>query len=379
MLMEVQMHKAGSLKPLILGDLVIQIPIVQGGMGVAVSTAPMVSAVSNYGGLGVLATVALGHKYELDYRTNYKGANERALRKEIRRIRSMTDRPFGVNIMLALTDASRLMEVAVDEGVAALILSTMLPLSMPEKVLKSQTRIIPKISSKYAADITCMAWKRRYGRLPDAFILETPLSGGHLGIKLEELKNLQEHTLDKIMPDFIRDYRGTIPMIAAGGIFDGRDIARALNLGADGVLLGSRFVCTHECEVAPEFKQAYLDAEEEDIVIIQSPVGLPARVIKNNFYERIRRGEAFPKNCPVHCLNTCDPKKSLFCIGEALFAAKHGNMDDGLVLCSTTTHRNKEIVSIKALMDTLVSETLENLPYDFTDYTNHVQETAASA
>ena len=373
------MHNTASLKPLILGDLVIPVPIVQGGMGVAVSTAPLVSAVSNCGGLGVLATVALGHASEDDYRTNYEEANERALRKEIRKIRRMTDRPFGVNIMLALTDANNLMEVAVDEGVAVLILSTMLPLSMPEKVLKSRTKIIPKISSQKAADITCMAWKRRFGRRPDAFVLETPFSGGHQGIKLEDMENHEDHAFHNILPDFIRDYGETLPVIAAGGIFNGRDIAGVLDLGANGVLLGSRFVCTHECEVAPEFKKTYLDAGEDDIAVIQSPVGLPARVIKNNFYERICRGETFPKRCPYHCLKSCNPKKSLFCIGEALLAAKHGNMDEGLVLCSTTTSRIKEIVSVRELMVTLVEDTIEHFRCEQSEHRNYIQKTIIAA
>ena len=152
-----------------------------------------------------------------------------------------------------------------------------------------------------------------------------------------------------------------IPVIAAGGIFDGKDIARVIKLGASAVQMATRFVCTDECDVAPQYKQAYLTAKEEDIVIIQSPVGLPGRVICNDFVKRITKGERIDFGCKYQCLATCDPKKVNYCIANALINASRGLMDKGFAMCGSNAHRIKSIVSVKKLILELVDDTRMSL------------------
>ena len=151
-----------------------------------------------------------------------------------------------------------------------------------------------------------------------------------------------------------------IPVIAAGGIYDGRDIARFLKLGASGVQIATRFACTYECDAADEFKQAYINAKKEDIIIIRSPVGMPGRAIRNEFLEKSKRGE-IKFNCYYQCLKTCVPSKSPYCIAEALINAAEGNLEGGFVFTGSNAYKIDRIVSVKDLIKELVEETEANL------------------
>jgi NAD(P)H-dependent flavin oxidoreductase YrpB (nitropropane dioxygenase family) len=152
-----------------------------------------------------------------------------------------------------------------------------------------------------------------------------------------------------------------IPVIAAGGIFDGRDIARFLRMGASGVQMATRFVCTDECDVHDNFKKAYLAAREEDITIINSPVGLPGRVINNEFVEKIKQGKTMPINCKYHCLRSCDPQKAPYCIAEVLTKAAQGKLDESFAFAGSNAYRCQEIVPVKTLVETLTTELAEAL------------------
>ena len=173
--------------------------------------------------------------------------------------------------------------------------------------------------------------------------------------------------LDDILKDVlsvVREFeKGSvkIPVIAAGGIFDGKDIARVMRLGASGVQMATRFVCTDECDVSIEYKKAYMAAKEEDIIVIQSPVGMPGRVINNDFVRKISSGERVDFGCFYKCLSTCDPKKVNYCIAKALLNAAHGEMDKGFAMCGSNAHRIKKIVPVKELIAELVKETEDSL------------------
>lgn len=234
---------------------------------------------------------------------------------------------------------------------------------LPEMVPDPSVNLVPIVSSARAAELILRAWAKRYRRTADAFILEGPLAGGHLGFSPEELRRPEDYALEKLVPrvlDTVKPYEGRfgkrIPVIAAGGIYDGRDIARMLKLGAAGVQMATRFVCTWECDASREFKQAYIDAEETDIVIIKSPVGLPGRAIRNRFLAELEKVEKQPVHCPYRCLTACKASEARFCIAKALLNAYQGDVDHGLVFCGQNAHRVKRIVSVKELISELIDE-----------------------
>ena len=190
------------------------------------------------------------------------------------------------------------------------------------------------------------------------------MAGGHLGFAYNDIVNETTATLEQLVKELI-EFTATleekIPVIAAGGIFDGHDIARFLKLGASGVQMATRFVCTDECDVDDDFKQAYLSAKKEDIAIIKSPVGLPGRVIKNEFTTRMMNGETIPFKCPHHCLRTCDPRTAPYCIAKVLGDASKGIFDNAFVFAGANAYRCNEIVPVRTLMNQLKEELISSL------------------
>ena len=356
-----------KLNPLIIGDLKIEVPIIQGGMGVRVSIASLASAVANCGAAGTIASVGLAYGTP-ENESDYLNASREALRKEIRETRSLTSGVIGVNIMVALTNYQELVQVAVEEKADFIISGAGLPLRLPEFAKKSSIKLIPIVSSAKAAKIIMKTWNRRYRRLPDAIVVEGPLAGGHLGFKFEELTKKTGDSLESIVSEVIKTVEEqekesnlSIPVIAAGGIFDGKDIAKFIKLGAKGVQMATRFVTTDECSVADKFKELYLKAKAEDIVIIESPVGLPGRAIKTPFIERIIRGEKEPIRCVYKCLITCNPATVPYCIAKALCNASIGDLDNAVVFTGSNVPNVKEIVPVKQLIDELVDGAVKEL------------------
>ncbi len=347
---------------LCIGDLHIPKPIIQGGMGVGISLSKLASAVANAGGIGVIATAGIGMEQE-DFGSNYTEANQRALEEEIRKARKMTTGPLGVNIMVALTNFSDMVSTAVREKVDAIFSGAGLPLDLPSYLPEgSKTKLIPIVSSARAAVILCKKWLSRYGRTPDAFVVEGPMAGGHLGFKPEQLED-PDYRLEKLVPEviagvapFVEQTGKPIPVIAAGGVYTGADIRKYLEMGAAGVQMGTRFVATEECDADERFKQAYLEAREEDVTIIKSPVGLPGRAIMNEFLQAVSRGIKMPTKCPFHCIHTCDITKAPYCISMALLNAKKGLLKHGFAFCGKNVHRVKSILSVKSLMQSLEEE-----------------------
>jgi len=356
---ETDVVTAGRVLPdLVIGDLVINPPIIQGGMGVRVSSSGLASAVSNEGALGVIASVGLSEELT-DMSPNYAARSETGLRASIRSTKQLTRNPFGVNIMCALTNYDSLVRVSCDEGAAAIISGAGLPMKLPGLAPDRHVKLLPIVSSARAAGLVCKTWQRRFDRLPDALVVEGPLAGGHLGFSHEQLEKMEDLQLEQLTVEVLavaREY-GNIPVIPAGGIFDGRDIAKFLRLGASGVQMATRFVCTHECDAADAYKEAYLKCRKEDIVVIHSPVGMPARVIKNDFVERNLRGEKVTFGCPYHCLLTCEPSAASYCIAQALVASYRGQMDSGYAMCGVNAWRCDKIVSVRELLQELTEET----------------------
>jgi nitronate monooxygenase len=350
-----------NLPALRIGDLIAKIPIVQGGMGVGISLSGLASAVANQGGIGVIAAAMIGMS-EPDIGSNPIEANIRALKNEIRKARTLTKGLLGVNIMVALTHFSNLVIAAIEEGIDFIFSGAGLPLDLP-KYLKqrSKPKLVPIVSSGRAAEVLCKKWSR-LSHLPDAFVVEGPMAGGHLGLKPEQIF-APEFTLEKLVAEVLEAVKPfeaesgrAIPVIAAGGVYSGADIRKFLKMGAAGVQMATRFVATHECDASPEFKQAYVNAAKKDIVIINSPVGLPGRAINNEFLEAVKRGEKIPFTCPYHCIRTCDHRKSPYCIALALIQAKKGNLKRGFVFSGQNAYRVDRIISVRELISSLVEE-----------------------
>ncbi len=343
-----------ELPPLVLGDLRIRIPIIQGGMGVGVSKASLAAAVSREGGLGVIASVGLGEKG--CNQANYEELSSNALREEIRKVKS-EGLPVGVNIMVALSNYESLVRTCVEENVDVIISGAGLPLRLPQYAKGSSTKLVPIISSERAAQLVLRTWLRKYDCLPEGIIIEGPKAGGHLGFSFEMLAGGTADPLEELIPKIraiIKGFDRDIPIIAAGGVYTGKDIAGLLNLGASGVQMGTRFVATNECDASDAYKQEFVRATREDIVVIQSPVGMPARVINNDFVERSQQGKKKDFICPYKCLLSCDAEKANYCIAGALLKAARGNFKNAFAMCGENAYRIKEIVSVKALMDELV-------------------------
>ena len=349
------------MEPLKIGDLVAKIPIIQGGMGVGISLSKLSSAVAKEGGIGVIATPGIGSEEE-DFKTNFIEANNRALANEIKKVRNVTDGILGVNIMVGLNNYNELVKTAFKESIDIIFSGAGLPLDLPKYRTNDKTKLVPIVSSARAAKIIASKWMKTYNYLPDAFVVEGPLAGGHLGFKPEQLddpeyclENLLQQVLETIKP-FEEKYQKKIPIIVAGGIFTGKDIFKFMQLGASGVQMATRFVATHECDASLAFKEAYVEAKQEDLIIIQSPLGLPGRVIRKKFVDDITAGKKKPFKCPFHCLITCKFKETLYCIADALLNAKYGVWDKGFAFAGFNAYRIKKIVSVKELISSLVKE-----------------------
>ena len=349
-----------------IGDLEADIPIVQGGMGVGISLSGLTSAVANAGGIGVIATAGIG-QFEPDLKTNFKEANKRALQKEIRKTKAKTDGIVGVNIMVALSDYDDLVQCAVEEEANVIFLGAGLPIRLPktlplDKLGELPAKFIPIVSSAKAAKLIFRSWAKQFNHIPDAVVVEGPLAGGHLGFKREQIDN-PDYALEKILPEVIaaikpyeEQFNKSIPVIAAGGIYTGADIHKFMQLGAQGVQMGTRFVATYECDASMEYKEAYLKSKKEDIVIIDSPVGLPGRAIRDKFLERVSSGVKETFKCPWKCLKSCDFKNVPYCIALALTNAKKGNLDEGFAFAGANAYRVDKIIFVKELIETLIEE-----------------------
>ena len=348
--------------------------VIQGGMGVGISGKNLASAVANCGGIGVIATVGLAElRFGLEkvktYPGGYAKANADALRAEIIDAKEMT-KPGGViatNTMYALDDFPTLVETAVEENIKVNITGAGPARDFP-KYFKDENnkhmkdmKLLSIVSSVKAAKLMHRSWEKN-GHAPDAFIAEGPMAGGHLGFKYEDLVSGNVPTLETIAKEVI-DFAGEIPVIVAGGIYTGADIKKAYEWGAAGVQMATRFVTTLECDADDGFKQAYLDATEEDIQIIKSPVGYPGRAIKSPFLERVMNGEEISFKCGYKCLKTCN--QEAYCIADALINARQGNLKNGFAFAGANAPRatpetcldtNGKFITVNTLFQRLSEE-----------------------
>lgn len=357
---------------LTIGDRSIPLPIIQGGMGIGVSLNNLAAAVARAGGVGTIAGALIGFR-EKDIAKNPQEADSRALAEEIRQARAKSEGAPGllaVNIMVALCNFATLVRTALAERIDLIVAGAGLPLDLPlylrEAAEKAQdevhTKLAPIVSSARALSLIAKKWLSNYNQAPDLVVLEGPLAGGHLGFKRQELDE-GEQKLEILLPKVLEAVKPfedkcgrAIPVVAGGGVFSGSDIYEIMGLGASGVQMGTRFVATWECDASMAFKKAYLDSSEADSVIIKSPVGMPGRAIRSKFLEDMENGLKKPPHCIYHCIKTCDPLNTPYCISLALVNAQRGLMERGFAFAGANVGRVKDIVSVPRLISELCQQ-----------------------
>lgn len=326
-------------------------------MGISLSR--LAGSVAACGGVGVISTAQIGWR-EPDFRQHPFEANYRAIEKEIRKAREIAKGGIiGVNIMVATQRYEEYVKTAVKAGVDLIISGAGLPIDLPKYVEGTKTKIAPIVSSLKSLNVICRMWERKYKKAPDLVVIEGPKAGGHLGFSREELDTFTDESYDGVIRSIIEKvkeygekFSKKIPVVVAGGIYDRADMDHALSLGADGVQMGTRFVTTEECDAAPEYKQAYLQAEKEDICIVQSPVGMPGRAIKNPFMDRVKTEKCGIEHC-YHCIVTCRPAEIPYCITQALVNAAEGRVEDALLFCGSNAYRSHKIETVEDIMNEL--------------------------
>ncbi len=372
------MEQKARLKSLKIGSLTANYPIIQGGMGVGISLSSLAGAVARAGGIGIISTAQIGFRRP-DFEKNPLAANLKAIHDELAKARKLAPEGIlGFNIMVATKEYGQYVKAAVKAGADVIISGAGLPIDMPKFVSEAEettvenrrTMLAPIVSSAKSAMVICRMWDRKHKTAPDFVVIEGPCAGGHLGFSKEQLTELGVDTecvsktykqneyereireIMKTVKEFAEKYKKDIPIIVAGGVYDHYDVVRQMELGVDGVQVATRFVTTEECDADLAYKQAYLQANEEDIVIVKSPVGMPGRAIKNKFLESVQKGR-IPVNKCFGCLEHCNPAETPYCITRALINAANGNVDDALLFCGSNAYRSKTIETVPEVMKEL--------------------------
>jgi len=359
-------------KPFKIGKHTIEKPIIQGGMGVGISWDQLAGNVSKEGGLGVISSVGTGiyenrafSKKVLGEGRPYQAENfysKEGLNKIFNNARKICgDKPLACNVLYAINEYDRVVADSCEAGADIIITGAGLPLTMPEAAKDyPDVALVPIVSTAKALRILCRRWKKTHDRLPDAVIVEGPLSGGHQGFKYDECF-APENQLEEILPPVVQEAKnwGDIPVIAAGGVWDKSDIEKMLALGAAGVQMGTRFIGTHECDASDELKKVVLESKEETIKLFKSPVGYPARGVKTNLHKLIEEKRAPKIKCISNCVAPCnrgeEAKVVGYCIADSLSDAYDGKLDTGLFFTGSNGYRLDEIITVKELMDKLIN------------------------
>lgn len=341
----------------------LQLPIIQGGMGVGVSLSSLAGHVMKEGAMGVISAAHPGYRRP-DFRKDSIAANCAAIHEECARARAISEGNglLGINIMVASTDYDTYVRAAIDAGVDAIISGAGLPLYLPKLTKDSDVLLAPIVSSARAAHLILRTWDKHYQTCPDFIVVEGSEAGGHLGFSREELEEGRCQPLDAIVREVLgllapyeERYQKKIRVFAAGGIFDGNDIARMLRLGADGVQMATRFIATYECDAADSFKQAVLQCTKEDIRLIKSPAGLPGRALNTRFIRRVE-GQTICMNDCLRCMKPCDPSHTPYCISEALITSVSRDAQDGVVFVGANAWRIDAMLHVSQLLTQLKEE-----------------------
>ena len=346
------------LRPVKIKDKILEVPIIQGGMGIGVSLSRLAAAVCEEGGMGVISAAMPGFK-EPDFEVNPLKANLRALKNEIKKAKEVQKGLLGVNIMVASRNYEAYVKASIEAGADAIISGAGLPLELP-KYADQKILLAPIVSSAKACRLLCRVWDKHHQTTPDFIVIEGQKAGGHLGFKKKELEEGTFQSLEEILKEVLEElipfeekYKKKIPVFVAGGIFTNEDIEYYIKQKASGVQMATRFIATTECDAHEHFKQMIIKATKEDIVYVKSPAGFPGRAIRNTFVKKI---ENDPNQKVSHCLGCmipCDPRCTPYCITRALIKAVTGDMENGLFFCGTSAEKIHEITDVHTLIEDL--------------------------
>ena len=350
-----------QMKPLKIGNKEAKVPIIQGGMGIGISMGSLAGAVAKEGGVGIISAAQIGFR-EPDFQTNTKEANLRAIRKEYEKARQTApDGIIGFNLMVAMRHYEEYVRAAIDAGADLIVSGAGLPTELPAIAGDADVMLAPIVSTEKSAKVILKYWDKKYSRIPDLLVIEGPEAGGHLGFDAKQLDAFRngsdyEEEVKRILETknlYEEKYGKKIPVALGGGIDSAGKVMRALELGADAVQVATRFVTTEECDADIRYKQAYIDAKEEDIVIVKSPVGMPGRAIKNAMMKKVIQGEKIPHGKCYGCLRKCDPANIPYCITEALIHAAKGETEDALLFCGAGAYKAERIETVKEVIEDL--------------------------
>lgn len=348
------------MKAVHIADMYLEKPIIQGGMGIGVSRCNLAGAVAKEGGMGVLSTAQIGYDAP-DFAKDPEAANLRALSEQVKKAKEIAsgNGMVAANIMVVTRLYEDYVRTACEAGVDAIISGAGLPTSLPQYVEGTSVKIAPIVSSEKSAGVILKYWDKKYKRTADFLVIEGPKAGGHLGFSREDLENEEQLDFDleikkiiALSKTYAEKYGVEIPVFVAGGIFSKEDVKHALELGASGVQVASRFVLTPECDASDAYKQAYLNANSEDIIIINSPVGMPGRAVKNPFVEEMISNPGNVTYC-YNCMRACNPAVAPYCISQALINAVKGDLDNGLIFCGKRVDELKEMSTVHDIMQEL--------------------------
>lgn len=347
-----------------IGGLLPKFPIIQGGMGVGISLHSLAGHVAKAGGIGIISSAQIGYR-AANFLTNTLNANLTALKEELTKARAIAPQGIiGVNIMVALSHYEEMVKQAIAAGADLIISGAGLPVNLPlyakrgEEVCKAslskKVKLAPIVSSGKAAKVICKLWDRKHQVAPDMLVVEGPLAGGHLGFSVNEIEE-NPNVLDimedvkAVATEYGEKYNKYIPVVVAGGFYSGHDIAHALEKGADGVQMATRFVTTYECDAPLAYKEAYINATADNIGIIKSPVGMPGRAIYNPFIKNVPGNKA----CYYHCLEKCSVTDIPYCISTALISAAKGDVDNALLFCGSNAYRAQKLEHVQDIFSEL--------------------------
>lgn len=338
---------------IVVGKKQVKYPILQGGMGIGISLHNLAGAVAKEGAVGMISAAQIGFR-EPDFDENPLKANLRAMKKEFEQAREIAPHGIiGFNIMTAMRFYEEYVKQAVFLGVDLIVSGAGLPVDLPKYTKGTNTKIAPIVSMEKGAKILLKYWHKKYNCTADLLVIEGPMAGGHLGFHKEEIETISEEQYDNEIKKIIAEvhkyekkYETKIPIFLAGGMWNAKDYKKALELGVDGIQVGSRFVTTVECDASFAYKKAYLEVRKTDIGIMKSPVGMPGRAIINSFIKRVQSGESIPcRKCHL-CMKNCNPQKIDYCITDALIRAVEGDVENGLIFCGKKTDQIQKIETV---------------------------------
>lgn len=334
-------------------------PLIQGGMGIGVSLSGLAGAVAKEGGAGTISAAQIGF-LQPEFEQNPVLANLKAMEEELQKARKIApDGILGFNIMVAMNHYETYVRKAVETGADFIVSGAGLPLDLPAMVSDTDIAIAPIVSSARGAALILKYWEKKYHRYPDFIVIEGPEAGGHLGFSRKQLEEKMDYDMEiseilKLVRVYEKKTERKIPIAVGGGICDKARAEHGFMLGADLIQVASRFITTKECDADSAYKDAYLKAQKEDIVLVSSPVGMPGRAIRNPFLERVEKGEVQrPQKC-FGCLKHCNPAEIPYCITEALIHAVKGDTENGLLFCGAQGFLANQIETVQDVMEDLL-------------------------